>query len=85
MAVAMKKPSTWAHYVALLKKDLSQELHTKDMLTSMGLYALLVLVVYGAALAQAGSELDILQMRRRPAVGGNSVHESSGSESLLFA
>ena len=62
MAVAMKKPSTWAHYVALLKKDLSQELHTKDMLTSMGLYALLVLVVYGAALAQAGSELDILQM-----------------------
>ena len=59
---AMKKPSTWAHYVALLKKDLSQELHTKDMLTSMGLYALLVLVVYGAALAQAGSELDVLQM-----------------------
>ena len=71
MAVAMKKPSTWAHYVALLKKDLSQELHTKDMLTSMGLYALLVLVVYGAG--------------RRPVVGGNSVHESSGSESLLFA
>lgn len=62
MAGAMKKPSTWAHYVVLLKKDLSQELHTKDMLTSMGLYALLVLVVYGAALAQAGSELDILQM-----------------------
>lgn len=58
----MKRPSAWAHYVALLKKDLSQELHTKDMLTSMGLYALLVLVVYGAALAQAGSELDILQM-----------------------
>lgn len=62
MKPAMKKPSTWAHYVALLKKDLSQELHTKDMLTSMGLYALLVLVVYGASLAQAGSELDILQM-----------------------
>lgn len=61
-STAMKRPSTWAHYVALLKKDLSQELHTKDMLTSMGLYSLLVLVVYGAALAQAGSELDILQM-----------------------
>ena len=58
----VKKPSTWAHYVALLKKDLAQELHTKDMLTSMGLYALLVLVVYGAALAQAGSGFDILQM-----------------------
>lgn len=62
MAVAMKKPSTWAHYKALVRKDLAQELHTKEMVTSMGLYALLVLVVYGAALAQAGSELDILQM-----------------------
>lgn len=62
MTVACKRPSTWAHYVALLKKDISQELHTKDMITSMGLYALLVLVVYGAALAQAGTELDILQM-----------------------
>ncbi len=62
MSVEIKKPSTWAHYKALLKKDLSQELHTKDMITSMGLYALLVLVVYGAALAQAGTELDIQQM-----------------------
>lgn len=62
MAVVCKRPSTWAHYVALLKKDISQELHTKDMVTSMGLYALLVLVVYGAALAQAGGELDIQQM-----------------------
>ena len=32
------------------------------MLTSMGIYALLVLVVYGAALAQASRELDILHM-----------------------
>ena len=62
MAVEMKKPSTWAHYKALLRKDLAQELHTKEMITSMGLYALLVLVVYGASLAQAGSELDIQQM-----------------------
>ena len=62
MAVSVNKPSTWAHYVALLKKDLSQELHTKDMVTSMGLYALLVLVVYGASLAQAGSDVDIQQM-----------------------
>ncbi len=62
MAVAMKRPSTWAHYKALLRKDLSQELHTKEMITSMGLYALLVLVVYGASLAQAGSQLDIQQM-----------------------
>ncbi len=58
----MKKPSTWAHYKALLRKDLAQELHKAEMITSMGLYALLVLVVYGASLAQAGSELDIQQM-----------------------
>ncbi|MDO4590702.1 MAG: heme exporter protein CcmB [Slackia sp.] len=62
MRPAMERPSAWAHYKALVRKDVAQELHTKDMLTSMGLYALLVLVVYGAALAQAGSELDILQM-----------------------
>lgn len=62
MAVAVKKPSTWAQYKALLRKDLSQELHTKEMLTSMGLYALLVLIVYGAALAQAGNGVDIAKL-----------------------
>ncbi len=62
MAVEVKKPSTWAHYVALLKKDVLQEMHTREMLTSMGLYALLVLVVYGAALAQTGNKLDVLHM-----------------------
>ena len=51
MAVALKKPSTWAQYKTLLRKDLEQEFRTKEMLTSMGIYALLVLVVYGAALA----------------------------------
>ncbi len=62
MAVNIKTPSTWAHYKALLRKDLSQEMHTKEMVTSMGLYALLVLVVYGASLAQTSSQFDILQM-----------------------
>ncbi len=60
--VSVRRPSTWAHYCALVKKDLLHEMHTRDMLTSMGLYALLVLVVYGAALAQAGTSLDIQQM-----------------------
>ena len=32
------------------------------MLTSMGIYALLVLIIYGAALVQAGNSIDILQM-----------------------
>ena len=62
MALEIKKPSTWAHYVALLKKDLLQEMHTREMLTSMGLYAVLVLVVYGAALVQADNKVDILHM-----------------------
>ena len=48
--------------IQLLRKDLEQEFRTKEMLTSMGIYALLVLVVYGAALAQTTSTLDVLQM-----------------------
>lgn len=43
-------------------KDLKQEFRTKEMLTSMGIYALLVLIVYGAALAQTAQVFDILQM-----------------------
>lgn len=62
MAVALKKPSTFRQYKTLLRKDLEQEFRTKEMLTSMGIYALLVLVVYGAALAQTSSVVDILQM-----------------------
>ncbi|MEG0070712.1 MAG: heme exporter protein CcmB [Raoultibacter sp.] len=62
MAVTIHRPSTFQQYKNLLGKDLQQEFRTKEMLTSMGIYALLVLVVYGAALAQASSSLDILQM-----------------------
>ena len=62
MAVRAAKPSTWKHFLALLRKDLAQELHTKEMLTSMGLYALLVLIVYGAALAQAGNGVDVAKL-----------------------
>lgn len=62
MAVALKKPSTFAQYKTLLRKDLEQEFRTKEMLTSMSIYALLVLVVYGAALGQTASSLDVLQI-----------------------
>ena len=62
MAVTLKKPSTLQQFAILLRKDLEQEFRTKEMLTSMGIYALLVLVVYGAALAQTTSTLDVLQM-----------------------
>ncbi len=39
MAVELKKPSTWRQYKTLLRKDLEQEFRTKEMLTSMGIYA----------------------------------------------
>jgi len=35
------------------------ELRTKEMITSMGLYALLVLIIYYVALSQAGSNFDV--------------------------
>ena len=54
--------SSFAAFRVLLRKDLRREFRTKEMLTSMGIYAVLVLIVYGAALAQAGTQLDILQM-----------------------
>lgn len=62
MAVSISKPSTFAQFKTLLLKDLQREFRTKDMLSSMAIYALLVLVVYGAALSQTGRQFDILQM-----------------------
>lgn len=44
---------------AILKKDIVMELRTKEMLTSMGLYTLLTLVVYYVALSQSGSAFDV--------------------------
>ena len=49
--------SAWQQYRALLLKDLRQEIRTREMLTSMVVYALLVLTVYGAALAQVGDRI----------------------------
>lgn len=46
---APRKPSGFAQYRALLAKDLVRELRTKEMLVSMGVYALLVIVVLGIA------------------------------------
>ncbi len=60
--VCATRPSTWRAYCILLAKDLRQEFRTREMLSSMGIYALLVLIVYGAALAQTATEFDILQM-----------------------
>ena len=49
-------------YFTLLKKDLRQEFRTREMLVSMGIYALLVIIVYGAALALTARGIDIAQM-----------------------
>ncbi|MDR3137111.1 MAG: heme exporter protein CcmB [Coriobacteriales bacterium] len=56
------RPSAFAHYRILIGKDLRREFRSKEMLSSMGIYALLVLIVYGAALAQTERAFDILQM-----------------------
>ncbi|MDR0514427.1 MAG: heme exporter protein CcmB [Coriobacteriaceae bacterium] len=62
MPLEVARPTTFKQYRTLLAKDLRQEFHTKEMLSSMGIYALLVLVVFGAALAQTANSFDILQM-----------------------
>ena len=58
-APAVRRASGWQVFAALLKKDLRQEFRTRDMLTSMGIYAVLVLIVYGVALGNTvlGAEI----------------------------
>ena len=58
----VQPPSTFAQYHVLLAKDLRQEFRTREMLTSMGIYALLVIIVYGAALALIARDVDIVTM-----------------------
>lgn len=48
-----KRPSGFTQFRLLFAKDLRQEFRTREMLTSMGLYAFLVLIVLGAAFSQA--------------------------------
>jgi len=52
-------PSSWRQFKAILRKDVIMELRTFEMLTSMGLYTLLTLVIYQVALSQSGSGFDI--------------------------
>ena len=60
--ITVKTPGALAQYKSLLRKDLQREFRTREMTTSMGIYALLVLIVYGAAVSQASSDLDVLQI-----------------------
>lgn len=56
------KVSSWSQFKAILHKDIVMELRTKEMLTSMGLYSLLVLIVYAIGLAQVGTKSSILNI-----------------------
>ncbi|MDR2957361.1 MAG: heme exporter protein CcmB [Coriobacteriales bacterium] len=56
------RPSAIRQFAVLFVKDLRQESHTRDMLTSMGLYSLLVLVIFGAALSQSTIKSNIIQI-----------------------
>jgi len=58
-SVASRKMSPWRQFKAILRKDIVMELRTKEMLTSMGLYALLVLVVYFITLQSAGQNFEV--------------------------
>jgi heme exporter protein B len=55
----MAKISSMRQLRAILRKDIVMELRTKEMLTSMGLYTLLTLVVYYVALSQSGTGFDV--------------------------
>lgn len=56
------RPSAFSQYRALLAKDLQQEFRTREMLTSMGLYAFLVLIVLGTAFTQVNDPAAIADL-----------------------
>ncbi len=49
---------SWRQFKAIVRKDIVMELRTKEMVTSMGIYALLTMVIYQVALSQAGTAFD---------------------------
>jgi heme exporter protein B len=55
-------PSAWVQYRTLLVKDLRAEFRTKDMIVSMGIYAFLVIVVFGVSLSFAKPSSDFLDI-----------------------
>ena len=61
-APAPRRASGWQVFRALLTKDLRQEFRTRDMLTSMGIYAVLVLIVYGVALGTTMRPTDAVRL-----------------------
>ena len=85
MGVSVTRPSTFSQYKTLLMKDLKQEFRTKEMLTSMGIYALLVLRGVRSCACADGSGLRYPADERRSAVGAHRVHVASGFEPFVHA
>ena len=59
---APNRPSGFTQFRLLLAKDLRQEFRTREMLTSMGLYAFLVLIVLGVAFTQVSDQRAIADL-----------------------
>jgi len=57
-----RKPSSLKQFATLLRRDIRQEMNTRDMLSSMGVYALLVLIIFGATLTQNSAQFDLLKI-----------------------
>lgn len=64
-STACVKPSAFSQFKTLVRKDIQQELASFDMLTSMGIYAVLIIVVYGTSLANT-----LLQKELMPLIAG---------------
>ena len=56
------RTSAFSQFAVLLKKDLTQEFRTKEMLVSMGVYAVLVIIVLGVALSFAAPSEEYLEV-----------------------
>lgn len=57
-AEARRQSLSLRQFKAILRKDIVMELRTKEMVTSMGIYSLLTMVVYQIALSQSGTAFD---------------------------
>jgi heme exporter protein B len=62
MGTPRRTISSMRQFKAILRKDIVMEIRTKEMITSMGLYALLVLSIYYMALSQAGQDFDVTRI-----------------------
>lgn len=60
--MASRPPSAFTQYKTLLAKDVKAEFRTKDMIVSMGIYAFLVIVIFGVSLSFARPGAEFLEV-----------------------